>query len=742
MNSQHDESGTLSILRVALPCPRPSCFDYLPPVGIRREALQPGQRVEVPFGPRRVIGLLWDIAPHARVSPARLRRALRLLDPSPLLPPDLLDLLHWAARYYHHPVGEVVQAALPALLRQGRPPAWREVRRWFPTPETARGCEALDRRAPRQAQALRTLLEHPQGLAETDWPGRPSLAVLRRLEARGLVRCESGPDPGLVPAPPQVPAPAPTLTREQRAALAQLPERGFACHLLEGVTGSGKTEIYLRLIAQCLERGRQALLLVPEIGLTPQLVARLRARLPAPVAVLHSGLGDRERLDAWCLAREGRAGVVLGTRSAVFTPLARPGLFIVDEEHDPSLAQQEGFRYSARDLLVWRARRLGIPVLLGSATPSLESLRNAREGRYGHLRLRRRPGRSRAPARRLIDLRGRPLEAGLSAPAIAALESALAAGEQALVFLNRRGFAPVLLCHDCGWLAACTRCDARYTYHRRAGELRCHHCAAVRPVPRTCPACGSQSLIAVGEGTERLEAHLAERFGPERVLRIDRDTARGRHRLEDLLRRVLSGEPLVLVGTQMLAKGHDFPRLTRVVIAGADQALYSLDFRAGERLAQRIEQVAGRAGRRERPGEVLIQTHFPDHPLLQTLVREGYAGFARQALAERRAAGLPPYAHLALLRAEAPAQEPPEAFLAAARARLESAPMAAPVTLLGPAPAPMARRQGRHRAHLLLLAHRRTALHALLDHALPTLEALPEARRVRWSLDVDPVDLY
>ncbi|HHH46280.1 MAG TPA: primosomal protein N' [Thiotrichales bacterium] len=732
---------TTIVLRVAVPCPLPRCLDYLPPDDIDIGTLAAGQRFEVPLGRRRLVGVLWETASGSDIAPERLRKAIRRLDEAPVLTPDLVALLDWAARYYHHPIGEVAQAALPVLLRQGKAPCWQPLTRWRAVENAPEALAELERRAPRQAAALARLLAHPEGLDEAHWPDRPEAAILRRLEARGLIRRESLPPPAVLPPPPEAPSAAPEPTPEQRAALHALREgTGFRCSLLEGVTGSGKTEVYLHLLEDCLRAGRQALLLVPEIGLTPQLTRRLRERLPAPVTVIHSGMSDRERLDAWALAREGRAGVVVGTRSAVFTPLARPGLFIVDEEHDPSLAQQEGFRYSARDLLVWRARRLDIPVVLGSATPSLETLRNALEGRYRHVRLASRPGRARPPRRRLLDICSRPLHAGLSEPALEAIGQTLAAGDQALVFLNRRGFAPVLLCHDCGWLAECERCDARYTLHRKQQRLRCHHCESTRPVPRQCPECGSQALIAVGEGTERLEAFLAERFGAERVVRIDRDTAGGRHRLERLLARVHAGEPLILVGTQMLAKGHDFPRLTRVVVLGADQALHSLDFRAGERLAQRLEQVAGRAGRGVRPGEVLVQTHFPEHPLLQTLVHEGYAGFARRTLAERREAGLPPYAHLALLRAEAPSPAPPEAFLAAARQCLEAA--GGEVTLLGPAPAPMARRQGRHRAQLLLLASERPALHALLDKALPRLGTLPHAGRVRWSLDVDPVELY
>ncbi|WP_147674869.1 primosomal protein N', partial [Vulcaniibacterium tengchongense] len=597
----------------------------------------------------------------------------------------------------------------------------------------------------------------------------------RALARRGLAE-RIALDPAAVAAPAPRPAPIRLNPEQQAAAQAvRAAAGGFAAMLLDGVTGSGKTEVYLDAIADCLARGRQALVLVPEIGLTPQTLARFRARLGVPVHALHSGLADGERARTWAAFASGQARVAVGTRSAAFLPLPRAGLIVVDEEHDASFKQLDGIRYHARDFLLVRGKALGVPVLLGSATPSLESLRNAQVGRYAHLRLRARAGEARPPQVRVLDVRKRPLEAGLSPELLQLIERALAEGGQALVFRNRRGYAPVLLCHDCGWSAHCHRCSTplkptAMTVHGGGRRLQCHHCGARRPVPDACPDCGGLALQAQGAGTERIEEALAARFPGFPVLRIDRGTTQRRDALEQALAK-FGDRPGILVGTQMLAKGHDLPNLTLVAVVGIDEGLFSADFRAPERLAQLLIQVAGRAGRAQRPGEVLLQTHHPGHPLLATLLAGGYHAFAENELALREAAGFPPFAHLALLRAEAKRAEAADAFLHAAKAQLEAA--ASPsglrgeavrmraagawrenrdeglpaggrgaLALHGPLPAPMPRRAGFQRAQLLLSAPERRALHAALDAALPAIHALPEARRVRWSLDVDPVDLY
>ncbi len=496
-------------------------------------------------------------------------------------------------------------------------------------------------------------------------------AQLKALASRGWIAAR--PVAAVAPAPAALETRQSdvTLTKDQTAAveaiLATLST--FAVHLLYGVTGSGKTEVYLRVIAAAVAAGGQALVLVPEIALTPQLLDRFRRRFSAGVAVVHSGLTDNERRDAWRAAHSGAARIVIGTRSAVFTPLTKLALIVVDEEHDASYKQQEGFRYSARDLAVVRARRAAVPIILGSATPSLETLENAAGGRYARHVLPLRPGRARAPRMSLVDLRRHPVDQGLSTPAISAIGAHLHAGGQVIVFLNRRGYAPTLFCNSCGWVAPCAHCDARMTLHRRAQQLRCHHCGAHAPVPVICGNCG-QALLAVGQGTERVEETLTRLFPDAPLARLDRDTASARGSIQTVLDRVHSGEARILVGTQMLTKGHHFPEVTLVVILDADQGLFASDFRATERLAQTIIQVAGRAGREERAGEVMIQTQYPEHPQLTRLIAEGYESFAASALAERREAGWPPYSRLALLRAEAKDRSGLDAFLhAAARSK-------------------------------------------------------------------------
>ena len=533
------------------------------------------------------------------------------------------------------------------------------------------------------------------------------------------------------------------LNDEQRAAADAIRAAdGFAAFLLDGVTGSGKTEVYLDAIADCLARGKQALVLVPEIGLTPQALARFRTRLGVPVHALHSGLNDNARARVWLAAARGQARVIVGTRSAVFVPLPEAGIVIVDEEHDGSYKQFDGIRYHARDVAIVRARALGVPVVLGSATPSLESLHNAQAGRYAHLRLRHRAGNARPPHVQVLDVRKRPLHAGLGEDALTAIRRALEAGGQVLVFRNRRGYAPVLLCHDCGWSAHCPRCSTPdkptpMTVHAHGRRLQCHHCGHRKPSPLACPDCASLGLQPQGNGTERIEAELQARFADVPVLRIDRGSTGHRDALQQHFDD-LGSRPGILVGTQMLAKGHDLPDLTLVVVVGIDEGLFSADFRSSEKLAQLLVQVAGRAGRADKAGTVLLQTHHPEHPLLQILVHGGYHAFADGELALRQAAGFPPFAHLALLRAEAKHADPPMQFLQRAKDALRDA----VVGVAGPLPAPMPRRAGYQRAQLILSAAQRRDLHGALDAVVPTLYASPEARKLRWSLDVDPVELY
>ena len=722
------------VLQVVFDAPLRRRFDYLPP-SVAGARPRPGQRVLVPLGRRRAVGVIAALAGQSDLPVSKLKRAFEILDLEPLWDPVTLALLNWAADYYHHPPGEVMFAAMPVALREGG----SAVRHELVWRLSERGLAALAAR-PRLGQRQQYLVELiADGSVSTESIAAASLgAAQKSLAARGWLESTERPET----APSAGPGcKGPALTEDQDRACAAISAGldRYGAWLLHGVTGSGKTEVYLHLIERALAVGRGALVLVPEIALTPQLVTRFQERLPVPIVALHSSMADGARFAAWRAAATGTAPVVIGTRSAVFTPMPATGLVVVDEEHDSSYKQQDGFRYSGRDLAVARAKRAGIPVVLGSATPSLESLANAAAGRYTKLLLPERTGRAGKPHVGVIDLRVHAARDGLSQPALAAIERHLGNGGQVLVFLNRRGYAPTLFCPGCAWLASCQSCDARLVVHLRRARLTCHHCGAEQAMPYGCPRCGTE-LRPVGEGTERVATTLAQLFPAAPLVRIDRDVIRRRGDIEEALASVTGGRARILLGTQMLTKGHDFPEVTLVVVLAADQGLFGADFRASERLAQQIVQVAGRAGRGDRPGEVLIQSAYPQHPLLQCLISEGYEGFAARALEERREAGWPPYSHLALLRADGPARAEVHEFL---RAALGAAPETSGPgpRLLGPAPASMERRAGRYRAQLLLESPIRGKLHHFLSAWLPRIEALRASRRLRWSVDVDPIEV-
>ena len=733
----------LDLVAIALPTPLRRQFDYLAPADWLTQ-LRPGVRVEVPFGKRTLVGLVAAAPRRAADDGYAYKPVARILDATPIAPADWLKLLRWAADYYQHPLGEVVAAALPAPLREGRAATPRLPRLLALTDVGRLALPGLSTRAVRQREVLTSLLNAPALVPPGEAAEGFEAAALKRAIESGWVSDTLITDALPLNTAAEQAELQPVLTAPQSKALATLesaPE-GFSVSVLEGVTGSGKTELYLRLTARALAAGKQVLVLTPEIGLTPQLSGRFAARFGAGVVSFHSGMSDAARGDAWLAVRDGRARVLVGTRSAVFVPFAELGLVIVDEEHDASYKQQDGFRYHARDLALVRAQIAGVPAVLGSATPALETLANVAAGRYRQVPLRERISGAPPPIAQLIDLNVTPAKHGLTEPLLEAVERHLAAGGQALLFINRRGYAPTLLCDVCHWVAPCPRCDARMTLHRARSRIVCHHCGHESPPPRECPSCGSHKLVPVGEGAERVEDALKNRFPGKRIERFDAERLRGGDKLEGLLADVQAHRVDVLVGTQILAKGHDFPALSLVGVVNADQALFSADFRAMERMGQLLTQVAGRAGRRHNgphAPEVLIQTREPKHPQLLMLVQEGYGALAAQLLAERADAGLPPSAHLALLRAEAPK-------LADARALLEAArdvfPAMKNVDLLGPAPAPMERRDGRYRMQLLVLCKTRAPLHRALPRWLDAIEALPGARRIRWSLDVDPADLF
>ncbi len=732
----------IPVLKVAVAVPLSREFDYLPPPD--GPVPSPGCRVRVPFGARHAVGLVVGHTAASDLEPGKLRRCREVLDEAPLLGEHELGLLRFTSDYYHHPIGEVVAAALPALLRQGRAVHPR-VECIAATALAANvDVTAMAKRAPKQAELLETLRDAGGNGLETDH--LTSVLPNWRRAAKGLFdkglieRIEAlAPDfdetlvPGAVAGP--------DLNDAQQAALATLRQRdSFVAYLLEGVTGSGKTEVYLQRMLDVIGRGRQVLVLVPEIGLTPQLVARLQKRLGIDPVLLHSGLTDTWRLAGWRAARSGAAHLVVGTRSAIFTPLAKPGLIVVDEEHDHSFKQQEGLRYSARDLAIVRAKQLDVPVILGTATPTLEMLHHCRQGRYTHIELPQRAGGAKPPVLRIVDTVRAPPCDGLSEPLVAAIRKHLDAGGQVLVFLNRRGFAPTLICSSCGHVAECPRCDSRLTVHARQGQLRCHHCGVARPLLKECGECG-ETVRPLGEGTQRLEEALEARFPGRRITRVDSDSTQRKGAMIDALDQARQGEADILVGTQMLAKGHHFPKLSLVGIVNADQGLFGTDFRSAERMAQSIVQVAGRAGRVGDAGEVLIQTAFAEHPFWHTLLSGGYRQVAAEALAERETTRWPPFTRLALLRAGAHRHGDALQFLETARDLLAGRDDDS-LRVLGPVDAPMARKAGRYRAQLLLQSSDRRALHGALQALRPALEQHPAARKVRWSIDVDPIELF
>ena len=735
------------IVRIAVPSPLRRTFDYLLPadLALSREnsAIQPGCRVIAPFGKRQITGLIIELADNSELPLDRLKPISQLLDSQPLLPASLFKLFIWAANYYQHPIGDALFSTLPVLLRKGAAIPQQGQHYWqLTTKGKGLGPDSL-KRAPKQRALIEFIRSRQQAIAEQEILDVFSRGIINQLEQKELIervfieqQASFQPPNHLLKQDPL------SLYQSQQTAIDAINSHGFASYLLDGVTGSGKTEIYLQSIEKVLRYGRQALVLIPEISLTPQTEKRFRDRFNVPMVTLHSGLSDKERLDAWMQAKSGQARIVMGTRSAIFTPMQAPGLIVLDEEHDQSYKQQEGFRYSARDLAVIRGQQEAIPVILGSATPSLESLNNCHRQRYQHLQLNTRAGDAKQPDWHLVDLRSESVESGIASTTLAAIETTLQRNQQVLVFLNRRGFAPALICHQCGWSADCHQCDARLTVHRARGRLICHHCDYQQRIPQQCPSCHSHQLVPAGEGTERSEAYLQQRFPNNKVLRVDRDSTRRKGAMQTVFDIANTGEPCILVGTQMLAKGHHFANISLVAVLDGDSGLFSADFRSHERMGQLLTQVAGRSGRGEAPGQVLIQTHQPDHPLLELLMTQGYRQYAQQLLAERQLGQLPPFRHMALIRAESTHADQAEKFLRMARQLAELInPPSPDLSYLGPLPAMMEKRAGRFRYVLQLDANQRTHLQQLVTQLALQLENHPDGRGLRWSIDIDPQEL-
>ncbi len=741
------QSGGELIFRVAIALPVYRLFDYLAPEQFEPTHIKPGIRLEVPFGKTKKIAFLVECVQHSDIDMAKLKRVERILDEKSLLSAKDLALLHWAGGYYHHPLGEVFSAAFPVALRQGKSAVIQPEKRYELTESGKAMVSELLKRSPKQKSVLEKFQAQQKSLSEAElsaWNDNWRSSV-KQLMDKSVLQLAAGGGAGSAQGSgePIVRNNALHCNPQQQAAIdAVCNSLGqFGVFLLEGVTGSGKTEVYMQIIRTVLERGQQVLVLLPEITLTPQLEDRFRQRFNVSIAISHSKLTDRQRSGAWLKMQRGECAILLGTRSALFTPLKHPGLIILDEEHDASFKQQEGFRFSARDVAVVRGKLLNIPVLLGSATPALESLHNVDNKRYRLLHLPERAGNAIAPVLQLLDIRNKRMQEGLSEVLITEMRLTLAKNEQALLFLNRRGFAPTLICHGCGWVARCRRCDANLVIHYDEGMLRCHHCGQEQRLIRQCPSCKTGELTPLGLGTERVEKVLAELFPDKTIVRLDRDSTQRKGALENYLQRINQGEVDIILGTQMLAKGHHFPNVTLVAILDVDSGLFSIDFHAPEKLAQMIVQVSGRAGRAEKPGRVIMQTRQPEHPLLTTLIHQGYNSFARTALAERKEASLPPFSYQALLRVQALDAEMPKIFLHAV-VQLAREHIKGHTDILGPVAAPMARRAGLYRYQLLFQSSKRPELHALLDVLMPKIEKLKQAKKVRWSLDVDPVDLY
>lgn len=724
-----------NVVEVAVPGPFTEGLDYK-----LTEQTQNilGRRVTVSLGRREVTGVIINIKSESKYDPAKLKSIGPLLDPVPLYSNILLDLITWVSKYYHHPIGDTFQTAMLGALAGGADLNPESEILW----QTTDTGQALDLNELNRAAKQRAALEYLQH-ASADKTTLAKLditsATLKALEKKELVKQVSQIID--LKASPQTDS-AKALNDEQQVALDASIQAGdnFSVQLLEGVTGSGKTEVYLQRIAKVIEQGKQVLVLVPEIGLTPQTIERFTARFETPVVTLHSNLNDRERRLAIYHAKNGQAKIIIGTRSAIFVPTENLGMIVVDEEHDLSFKQQSGLRYHARDVAIKRAHLADIPIILGSATPSLETLHNATDGKFIHLKLSKRAANALMPTYHLINLKQQKLNGGLSRPLIDAIKTHVANNSQVLIFINRRGFAPVLMCHDCGWMHKCERCDRPYTLHTNPSRLICHHCTSTKPIIHKCPECDTENPLGdVGTGTEKVEMTLKEIFPDKNVIRIDRSNVSKKGEMDEKLQEIHDGKADILVGTQMLAKGHHFKNLTMVGIVNVDDALFSNDFRATEHLGQMITQVSGRAGRSEKQGEVYLQTAHTDHPLLNVLLKKDFAKYSEVLLEERQATCFPPYAHLAALRAEAHDARLSFEALNACKTELANYPNIE-VNCFGPIPAFLAKRAGFFRAQLILHADSRKGIHQALSQISHFLKLNPQ-KKVRLTFDVDPQEM-
>ena len=731
------------ILRLAIPVVLNQLFDYLAPENIDPEEIQVGLRVLVPFHGREKVGIIIEITSDTEIEIIKLKAAIKVLDEHPLLSLKDRELLHWLCHYYHYPVGYVFCNTLPSLLKKGEV-AILKTESYYSLTELGHTVDVSLLKGVKQQLFMQKLQQSKavnsgtlrswdkswnatkKSLLKKQWLKQeqrsfPSFDLKNNLKESELILNES----------------------QQQAVDSVSNALGkFSVFLLEGVTGSGKTEVYMQLMTQVLVQGQQIMVLLPEITLTPQLASRFQQRFSVPIVIFHSKLSDKQRLQSWLAMQTGKAFILLGTRSALFTPFKNMGLLILDEEHDSSFKQQDKLRFSARDVAVMRAKLCAIPILLGSATPSLVSLANVERKRYHKLELPQRAGNAKPPKLLILDIRNKRMQQGLSVILLAQIRKTLANNEQVLIFLNRRGFAPRLMCYGCGWVACCRQCEANLVIHQQHNQLRCHYCQSQYLLISTCPACQKHELNALGLGTERVEQLLKDIFPDKRIVRLDAETTRFQGRLAHYLTQINAGQVDIILGTQMLAKGHHFPEVTLVALLDVDSHLFSLDFRSHEKLAQLIIQVAGRAGRGNKLGKVVLQTRQPEHPLLVSLIRQGYQQFAKNALNERKVASLPPYSYQALLRVNAADEITPQDFFNALKPLTEKYNQMERILVLGAVAAPMAKREGLYRFQLLFQSDNRMILHDFLTQLISDINQLKEARKVQWSLDVDPIDLY
>lgn len=733
------------IITVAVPTPLFRCFDYLPPDKINPESLVEGSRVLVPFGPRKLVGIITKIQNTPSAHEGKIKNALALLDPSPTFPSVLMQLLNWASSYYCHPIGDCFATALPGALRttsakQGALVKSIELSKWYRSPKQFEGRA----NATKQIEILDYLESNPEGVwLDTLKAMRYSNSQLKNLEGAGYIYKEVY-DPLSAEKEQRSKAPIQnkTLNTEQKLAVETIlnADATINATLLQGVTGSGKTEVYIECVKKQLEQGKQALILIPEINLSPQTLLRFQSQLSTPIGVIHSGMSHKEKYTSWFLAKEGIARVIIGTRSAIFTPFKELGIIIVDEEHDPSYKQIDNFKYSARDLSVKRGQIEQCKVVLGSATPSLESLYNVKLGRYQLALMQERAGAGQTPEMFLIDIRSRPLENGCSRPLKQRIGEELAQGNQVIIFQNRRGFSPTLMCNSCGWLAQCPHCDARLTVHSRPPQLHCHHCNHKEIIPRACHECNHTSLTPLGAGTERLEFGLQAQFPSASVVRVDRDSIKNQKQMTELVEQINKGEPCLLIGTQMLAKGHDFHNVTLVAIIDADASFFSADYRAIERSAQQLLQVSGRTGRGNKHGTVLIQTRQPEHPIFEPILRSDYTSIAQQELEERQYCELPPFSKMLTIRAEsAKAEANLEELSSIKNSVLASYSNEAAIQISGPIEANIARKSGIYRSYLHLFISDMKARSQLV-HSLRCYLDSRKSHKTKLYIDADPLD--